>query len=646
MKAHDFLLAVETEEIPDWMISPALSGLRRLFLDALARDLDVETYATPRRLVLVARQIPDKEPDTAETLTGPPISAGEKAAEGFARKLGVEVAKLKKVATPKGEYLSYTRKVKGRLTRELLAEALPRVVLGIPWPKTMTWTGKSGPRFIRPIRRIIALYGGRVVPFEITGVASGNVASGHRRLGRDIKKVTGFEDLALRLRDNGVILDPAERRARIQDGIAGLRVRPNPALLETLVHVTEFPTPIVGFFDPAYLTLPEEVLVTVMQHHQKYFSVEDDNGRLAPRFVAVMNIDADPDGIVRQGNERVLRARFNDARFFWETDQKRPLAQRVDDLKHVTYQAQLGSYYDKTQRNLEWVRRLGGGEHALRAALLAKCDLTTELVKEFTELQGVVGGLYARAQGEPEEVARAIYDHYEPVPGTHGGQIVALADRLDTLESFFRLGLMPTGSKDPFALRRAALGVARILIEGRHSVVVPAELREFVLDRVRYYFREVRGHKYDEVNAVLAVGAEGLPDAADRLDAIARVRPTPDFEPLAASFKRIRNILRQADWTSDAAPDASLLEPGPERDLHDHAQRVRDQARGLGYQDALALIATLRPKVDLFFDKVLVMAPDDAIRRNRLAFLAQLLRDFSSIADFSEIVTSGSPPPT
>ena len=639
MNTHDFLLAVETEEVPDWMIEPALADLRRLFLEALGQDVPVGTYATPRRLVLVARQIPEKEPDTKETLTGPPVSAGDKAAEGFARKLGIELGALKRVTTAKGEYFTHTRKVKGRRTRDLLAAALPKVVLGIDWPKTMTWTSRSGPRFIRPIRRLIALYGDRVVPFEIAGVLSSNVASGHRRLGGDIRKVTSFEDLVIRLRDNGVILDPAARRARIENGMAGWRVRRNPELLETLVHITEYPTPLLGDFDPQFLTLPEEVLVTVMQHHQKYFSVEDEKGRLAPHFVAVMNIASDADGIVRHGNERVLRARFNDARFFWETDQKRPLAQRVDDLKHVTFHKDLGSYYDKAQRNVDGARRLGGNEHAQRAALLAKCDLTTELVKEFTELQGVVGGLYARAQGEPEPVTLAIYDQYEPVPRTAEGQIVALADRLDTLESFFRLGLMPTGSKDPFALRRAALGVVRILIEGGHRFPIPDDLRGFLLERVRHYFSE--RYAYDEINAVLAGRWEALPDVAERLEAIHRVRPTPDFEPLAASFKRIRNILRQASFTSDAAPDPALLEPGPERDLYDQAGRIRDQASGLSYQEALAAIATLRPQVDLFFDKVLVMAPDPAIRNNRLAFLSQLLRDFSTIADFSEIVISG-----
>ena len=660
MKTANLLLGVGIEEIPDWMIVPALDDLRRRFLAALEKfqlheGVTVETHATPRRIVMWATGIPVKQADAKETVTGPPASAGEKAAEGFARKMGIEAGQLKKTETPKGAYWSYKRKIKGRRTKDLLAEVLPEVFLGISWPKTMTWTGKSGARFIRPIRRLVAVYGGKVVPFEMAGQKSCNFATGHRRLHGDKNwdriKVHDLESLKEGLRRNFVILDAAERRARIEQGIAALltggalRVRPNPKLLETLVYLTEYPTPIRGGFDPKYLELPEEVLVTVMQHHQKYFSVEDAAGKLAPHFIAVMNIDGDPDGIVQHGNQRVLRARFNDARFFWETDQKKRLADRVEDLKHVTFQAKLGSYYDKTQRNVEWVKKLGGNEHAQRAALLAKCDLTTELVKEFTELQGVVGGLYARAQGESEAVAQAIYDQYEAVPRSPEGQILALADRLDTLDSFFQLGLMPTGSKDPFALRRAALGVVRILVEGKHHVAIPAALRDFVLDRVRYYFREVRGYPYDEVSAVLAAGSEDLVDAADRLEAISKVRPTADFEPLAASFKRIRNILRQANWDSTAAPDPALLEAGPERDLHEESRRLAAQVKGLGYHDALAAIASLRPRVDLFFGKVLVNAPDEKIRQNRLAFLAELLREFSTIADFSEIVISGSQPP-
>ncbi len=430
-----------------------------------------------------------------------------------------------------------------------------------------------------------------------------------------------------------------------------MRIKPDPALLETLVYLTEYPTPILGSFDAEFLELPEEVLVTVMRHHQKYFSVEDDHGKLAPQFVAVMNIPSDPEGFVRRGNERVLRARFNDARFFWQTDQKKTLAARVPDLAHVTFQAKLGSYLEKTERMKVLAGTLGGDAHAVRAAELAKCDLTTELVKEFTELQGVVGGLYARTQGEPEAVWQAIYDHYKPesmedaIPRNRTGQIVALADKLDTLRGCFGVGLIPTGSRDPFALRRAAQGVVKILVEGKIDLDVASlvnggtdeaqALAEFLQDRIRYYLKDVRGFKYDEVNAAMAAGWSNLVDLEARLVRIQNLRSSPDFEPLAASFKRIRNILDQQKFagSSAAAIDQELLQDGPERDLYDEYRRIAGQP-------IESVVSQLRPKVDLFFDKVLVNAPEDDVRRNRLMLLGTLLLEFSNIADFSEIVTT------
>jgi glycyl-tRNA synthetase beta chain len=594
--------------------------------------------ATPRRLVLRAEGLRARQEDSTEVLMGPPKSAGEGAVRGFAKKTGATVDQLQTETTAKGEYWKFVRAVPGRNTADLLGEALPGLILGIPWPKTMYWAGKTGPRWIRPIRWLVALLGDDVVPFEIAGVRSGRESQGHRLLG-----------------PSGVILSADERRAKIEREIdelivgKGLRVKPDPDLLHTLIYITEFPTPILGSFEEQYLRLPREVLTTVMRHHQKYFSVENAaTGELAPNFIAVMNTNADPDGLVRHGNERVLRARFNDARFFWEVDQKKPLADRAADLAHVTFQAKVGSYLEKTHRVVALVKELGGTPHAQRAALLAKCDLTTEMVKEFTDLQGIVGGLYAKEQGEPEPVWRAIYEHYKPlsmedsIPSTPEGRMVALADKLDTLRECFRVGLMPSGSKDPFALRRAAQGAIRILVEG--NIALPfaetGELRDFLVDRIRYYFREVRGFQYDEVSAVLASGIRDLPDVAARLEALHRVRPTQDFEPLAASFKRIANILRQASFSEPGAIDESLLEVGPERDLYADFDRVRQTTKTSDYLPALEAIATLRPAVDRFFDKVLVNAPDERIRRNRLTLLCNLLTEFSAIADFSEIVPS------
>lgn len=655
----DFLLEVGSEEIPDWMIMPALNQLQ----DAVQKLLDENEIggmvkraeATPRRLVIMAEGLRDRQSDSTEVIMGPPVKAGAGAAGGFAKKMGVSPEQLEKETTPKGEYLKFTRTVSGRNTRDLLGEALAGIILGLSWPKTMYWTGgPGGPRWIRPIRWLVALLGAEVIPFEIAGVDSGNITRGHRLLGRPNIIVT-TSDFESQLAANGVILSADERRKKIEHDIGRLleghplEVHSDPDLLRTLTYITEQPAAIFGQFDETYLRLPQEVLVTVMRHHQKYFSVRGRDGAIAPYFIAVMNTSGDPDGLVRHGNERVLRARFSDALFFWQADLKRPLEERLPDLAKVTFQAKLGSYLEKTNRNVALTKELGGNEHAQRAALLAKCDLTTDMVKEFTDLQGVVGGLYAKVQNEPEPVWRAIYDHYKPlsmedaIPSTPEGRIVALADKLDTLRECFRVGLIPSGSKDPFALRRAAQGVVRILVEGRIEILLnePDELQAFLLDRIRYYFREVRGFRYDEVNAVLASGMKHLPDVEARLEAVRQVRPTENFEPLAASFKRIQNILRQANFEADgAAIEENLLETGPERDLYTEFRRVTDTAKSSAYLPALEAIASLRPAVDRFFDKVLVNAPDERIRRNRLTLLSTLLTEFSAIAVFSEIVST------
>ena len=687
MSSAELLLEVGTEEIPDWMIGRALEDLERRFLDglekyALGDGVSVRADATPRRLVLVAEGIAERQADRVETLKGPPRSIAydasgnpTKAAAGFARRTGVPVEQLQ---VGKDDKLTVERSIEGRPAAEILAEFLPDAIVGVYFPKTMYWTGKTGPLFIRPIRWLLALFDGQVVPFEIAGVQSGKTTCGHRRLGSASIEVSDAADYRSKLAANFVVLPAAERRKKIETEVAsivpaGKRVRPNARLLATLVNITEYPTAILGGFEEQYLSLPEEVLETVMDHHQKYFSVEDESGRLQPNFVAVANLDGDPDGIIREGNERVLRARFNDARFFWDADQKQSLADRVEDLKAVTFQAKLGSCHEKTQRSQELVTVLAGalglsGEattHALRATELAKCDLTTELVGEFPELQGVVGGLYAKHQGEPGKVADAVYDHYRPaggddrIPRTSAGRLVSIADKLGALGGFFGLGMIPTGSKDPFALRRAAYGIVRILIEGELPLSLPelcrianagdgtASLEEFFLDRLRYYLRDVRGHSYDEVNAVISASAEQPLDVAARAKAISKVRPTPNFEPLAVSFKRIENILKQAGGVEKFAAEAvdeSLLEEGAEAVLHAAFQDLKPAVAASKeqgqYEEALHKIASLREAVDLFFDEVLVMSKDDKIRNNRLAFLAHLLKEFSTIADFSEIVSA------
>jgi glycyl-tRNA synthetase beta chain len=653
--ALPFLLEIGVEEIPDWMIEPALADLKQRFERLLKEQQlggDVAWVdATPRRLVLRADGLAARQADKEEMVTGPPKSAGGGAAQGFARKMGASVDRLETISTDKGEYFSFRKQEKGRATAEILWEGLPEIITGIYFPKTMYWTGKGGVRFIRPIRWIVALLGENVVPFEVADVESGRTTGGHRILGSRTSVEVTIETYEQKLRDNFVLVHAAERRARIEAGL-GDDVQADDDLLRTLTYLTEFPTPIRGTFDKSYLTLPKEILSTVMRHHQRYFSVVNADGSLRGEFVAVTNTNGDPDGLIRNGNERVLRARFNDAKFFWQLDQQRRLEDRLADLEKVTFHAQLGNYREKTDRVVHLAEILGrdSGKTIGRAALLAKCDLTTEMVKEFTELQGIVGGLYAKAQGEEEAVSTAIYDQYKPVsmdgsiPRTVEGQILSIADKLDTLREYFSIGIVPTGSKDPYALRRAAQGIIKILFEARLAIPIfkyieQKELHEFFRERIVYYLRDIRGYPYDEVNAVIAAGFQDLPELAAKLDAIHRVRPTSNFEPLAASFKRIKNILKQAGVTDRAAVNEELL-GDIERSLYLEARRV---AKWSGfsndYYSQLLEISQIRPEVDLFFDKILVNDPDPAIRQNRLALLQSLLMEFSTIADFSEIVS-------
>jgi glycyl-tRNA synthetase beta chain len=652
----NFLLEIGTEEIPHWMIPGALKQLAAMNLFGATPQAD----ATPRRLVVRASGLPERQSDFEDIVLGPAPRPGfslgdvmDKATEGFIRKQKGPDDEVFIQRTPKGDRWAVRKKVVGRPVGDLLAETLPASILGIQWPKTMYWTGgKTGPRFIRPIRWIVALLDDKIVPFEIADVKSGDSTHVHRLQSKDPVRVT-IQSYNFQLNAGLVILSADERRQKIVTEITHLGAKLDADLIETLTFITEYPTAIRGDFDPAFLELPAEVLTTVMRHHQKYFSVESAPGKLAPHFVAVMNTSGDPEGLVKRGNERVLKARFNDARFFWDVDQHKKLADRVEDLSHVTFQAKLGSYLEKTERIVKPVEELGGNADAQRAAYLCKADLTTEMVKEFTDLQGQVGGLYARHQGESESVAKAIYDHYKPlsmegeIPSTHEGQLVALADKLDTLRGCFAVGLVPTGSKDPFALRRAAQGVVKILVEAKvlHyqlDRLVNRELREFLIDRIKYYFREIRGFKYDEVNAVLASGCNTLSDVEARLTALAAVRPTENFEPLAASFKRIQNILKQAGIEPDYQENPTLFEDGPERDLYNEKMRVTIATLNeTDYKTQLEIIASIRPVLDMFFEKVLVNSPDPAIRANRLTLLYSLLVNFSTIADFSEIVTSG-----
>jgi glycyl-tRNA synthetase beta chain len=701
-ETRELLLEIGCEEIPAGLIprgSAELQAILGKYLTAenLLANGVVESYGGPRRLVAVAAGVRVKQPDAVREVTGPPKSVAyddvgrpTRAAESFAEKQKVSLADAYTITTAKGEYLAVKQTVPGRPARAILAELLPRVIHELTWPRTMTWTGHEGVRFIRPVRWIVAVFEGETIRIRFGDVESGNATRGHRALGRARIVVRNFKNYERKLRANGVLLRPADRRAKVEREILALtkkehlRVHSDSELLEIVSQLNELPTVIMGNFDEAFLDLPDEILLTVMRDHQKYFGVERKSGELAPHFLAVINLDGDRTGQIRAGHERVLRARFADARFFWKADQKCRLADYLPQLAEVTYATKIGSYRDKVERiraNARWLAEqwFSGGltrahvPDADRAAELAKCDLATEMVREFTELQGIVGGLYARAQGEPQDVADAVYDHYrpvgleDPIPRNLTGCAVALADKLDSIVACFTVGRIPSGSSDPFALRRAALGIVKIILERRLPVllslavaaasrnlqnlppklavspVVQTQALEFILERARFILKEREGFAYDEINAVFRAGADDLTDAVRRIGALRAIRRTKNFEPLAISFKRIRKILEKAHEGGGEGkkPDPRLFEHDAERHLYaavrEAAAKVDAQKRAGLYREALEVIAGLRQAVDRFFEEVLVMAENEAVRQNRLSLLAELLREFTTIADFAEI---------
>jgi len=709
----------------------------------------IETYSTPRRLVAHVPWVLATQPDQSEEVMGPPVRVAfdakgkpTRAAESFAQKNGVRVEDLLKVSTPNGEYLKAKKLTPGRQASTVLKEILPGVITGLAFPKSMYWE-PSKTRFVRPIRWILALLGegdqGHVVAFEVAGVATGNSTYGHRAAGTKPVSVSSFYDYTQKLGELLVQVDPEKRRGRVLDEIEVLlkfpalgvmtgtakilragagRTDPNERLEAVRSHIralpdesdlrlitdrdledwvvnsTECPHAILGTFEERFLKLPREILITVMRDHQKYFAVESSAGKLQSCFVTVLNVVRDPKGNIRAGHERVLTARFSDAEFFWNADQKVPLRDRLPMLDRVTYQAELGSYGDKVRRMEAIAKSLcstlqengkmtrAEADHALRAVQLCKCDLTTQMVQEFTELQGVVGGLYAAYQGEPHEVADAIYDHYKPaglddkLPRTIVGAVVSLADKIDSVFAGFAVGLEPTGSSDPFGLRRAGNGIIKLAVEalpglnlldlvsvfteaGAVDLRLPQRpslevVSAFLREREEYYLTEAGKLRYDTVRAVIHshLGWRIPSEALQRGKALEKVRDTQDFGALAAAAKRTHNILKKSaareDWGSAMGINKSLLTDGPERDLYDAYEASRATLKDLearcAFEEAFRVLATLRPAVDRFFDKVLVMDQNPEIRANRLQLLGGLRSFvFSRLADLSQIEGSISP---
>jgi glycyl-tRNA synthetase beta chain len=710
----DFLLEIGCEEIPARMIDAASQELRERVSALLSRERlpaeEITYFDTPRRLAVVAAGVPAAQTDVTEQVTGPSAAVAYKdgqptpAAHAFAKKAGIDVSQLEKITTAKGEYLAAKVTKKGRSASEILAENLPKELSSIYWPKNMYWR-KANERFVRPVRWLVAMLDGETIPLEFDGIWAGNISRGHRILSSGAVTISRAGSAYVDALRAARVLGRAEREQQIRKAldaatrtISGARWREDKSLLDTVVNLTEFPSVILDGFDPQFLALPEEVLVTVMRDHQKYFAVEDASGKLLPHFLAVLNTDGDPQGLIRHGNERVLRARFNDARFFWETDQKRSLLERLELLRHVTFQKDLGTYYEKTrrvQRLCSWlseiVKQSGMAVRAgviHKAACLSKADLTTELVKEFTELQGVVGGLYARVQeldsslpeGTRFAIADAIYDHYKPesteddVPRSIEGAVLSIGDKADTIAGMFALGLIPSGSKDPFALRRQANAIVKVIAEknlpfplsemmwdaragyqgseAEKKFVDDAKFGEsvriFFRERLEFYLKDVHGYAYDVVKAVLAADAHDVVDALARAEAVKQVLHMPEFLAIGAACKRMRNILRQAEEkgiTSAAVfedlPDSSPEEKNLATYVDANGPKVETLRKKKEYGAAFMLLSSARDPVDAFFDKVMVMAEDEKVRANRLALLRTLLKEFSTIADFSEIVTEG-----
>ncbi len=722
-----FLFEIGLEEIPASMIAAAQAELATRFCDLVRREhlatdeFEVKSFSTPRRLAILAKGLLPKQADREEQVTGPSVAVAYKngaatpAAIAFAKKSGVEVSALEKIQNAKGEYVSAMVRRPGRGAAEVLTSLLPAEIAGIYWPKSMYWRAGKPERFVRPVRWLLALLDEEILPLEFAGVTADDVSYGHRVLhGPEPVIISAPEKYAAALKSAYVEVEPEARRHRIRKAldtaareIPGARWREDETLVDAVTNLTEWPSVILGSFDASYLDLPEEVLVTVMRDHQKYFALEDANGKLLPNFLAVLNIEVDGAGgaIIRHGNERVLRARFNDARFFWDVDQKIPLVDRVEMLKNVTFHKDLGSYWDKTQRNAELAARItellpqedefihqifNDRDVDECASILAKADLTTEMVKEFPELQGIVGGLYLKAQGirgkEREfthEVADAIHGQYKPtsasdsIPRTRNACAVAMADKLSTVVDMLSIGLQPTGSKDPFALRRSANGIIRIVVENHeigsrfhlwrlcqaafryrqaeNDESLQAQIYDFLLDRLEHYLRDSYQVSLQVARAVRNSGAAGIGASTSLIGYrhIAVFAKTLEAQvgssnviAVAELLKRTSNILRQArerKIAHSSRESSDLLKEPAEielaRQVTEANDRIQKSYRQGQYEDVIAAIAGLQLPLNGFFDSVMVMVDDAEIRENRLALLARTESTVRWAADFSELAS-------
>jgi glycyl-tRNA synthetase beta chain len=686
----EFLLELLTEELPASHIRSALAQLETGFRKELGESRievgSLRTLATPRRLV-VAGNFAEGQEDREEVVTGPPLSiawgadgALSPAGKGFARSQGVDEGVLETVRTPKGEYLGFRRRAKGTPTAQILAGAVPRVLGSLTFPKMMRWS-ESPFRFSRPIHGLLCVFGGAPVPTAFEGFAATDGTVGHRIASPGPVRATDFASYRAALGESSVVVDPADRKkmivAQIEAALAPLKakIHPDAELLDDLTLNVEHPHVVLGSFMEAYLSLPLEVLATAMREGQKLFSVVKDKKQL-PHFLGVADAAGDAKGLIRRGNERVLRARLEDARFFWDQDRKIPLLERAAGLKNVLFQEKLGSYEDKVQRLKKIVSylcdKVGAAEikaEAVEAAALCKADLLTEMVKEFSGLQGRMGGLYAREEGAPASVHQAIYEHYQPgslddaSPASMAGSVLSIADKMDSIVGAIGVGLQVSGSSDPFGLRRNAHGVCKVILDRKLRFSFPllldkvltvygdkltlerAAVKSACLDffggRLRFIL-EKKGFRYDLVGAALGPGLDRIADVQARVEALDALESSPQFEPFILMAKRINNILK---GLPQAKVNPDLFVEKEERDLFSTLTIIRDNAQPMiaraDFARAQGILFKLQPVLNTFFDKVLVMAEEKKVRQNRLGLLQSINRMLLEIADYSLVVVEG-----
>ena len=687
------LVEIGAEEIPAGYIQPALDALSANLVKKLdGARIDhgaAKTYGTPRRLAVEVFDVAPKQKSVTTELIGPPEKVGYDeqgrptvAAEKFAEKVGLPLSKLSVTVTEKGRYLSGKKTERGLATRTLLKEILPEVILATPFPKRMRWAALPI-EFARPIHNILALFGDKVVTFTVGNVKSGRYTRGHYFMRQQKIKINRPEEYLDSLREAHVLADIDDRRSQVDALVrqvaeaAGGRILPDEELLDIVTNLVELPVPVVGNFETKFLEIPDEILITAMREHQKYFAVIDAAGKLMPCFVAVNNTRTRDMDLVATGHERVIRARLEDGRFFYRSDMRTTFDDWVKQLEGVLFQARLGSMHEKILRVKQLAEYLadhlgdtGMRDKVGRAAYLCKADLVSEVVGEFPKLQGVMGRVYAAAKNEPPEVAAAIEEHYRPVrsggalPAGEVGSVLAIADKIDSICGCFSVGLIPTGAADPYALRRQGIGIVQIMLHRRFpfslksliakstsmfsekSDVAPEKTADrvytFLKNRMAHLLAE-EGYAKDTIAAVLDVSADRVPEVWDRVRALDNLRKAPDFEPLAVAFKRVGNIIRQAETAGGGRVDPSLFSDQSETALHEAFGRVSasvEKRLAAGeFDQALREIASLRETVDAFFDGVMVLTDDARIRANRLALLSAIAGLFEQFADFSRIST-------